>query len=1222
MRIFLSYGHDEHTPLAQRLKSDLERRNHQVWFDQARLTPGADWERYIEEGLDWLSAAPGKFLMLLTPHSVRRPNGYCLNELARACARQLPIIPLMVSTVEPPLSICRIQHLDFRDCVPAEQHEPRYAAQFDKLLDAIDHDRLDFEGVQARLQRFLPPIEYDEASRHLPRFTGREWVMQEVEAWLASPRRVLWITGEAGIGKSALAAWLCDRRPEIAAAHYCRYGNANRSDRKALLSLAWQLTTQLPDYKDRLNASPLEAIAAETNLRGLFDRLFVEPFTHSFPKPERSVVLLIDALDEGDLASLIGTEWSRTPDWLRLIVTSRPHESEINAALQSLDPWPLDAGREENQEDIRTYLRRELRQPKETIIEAILEKSEGLFLYVRWVREELQAGRLSLANIDAFPRGLGGIYNQFFKRYFPDIRDYAARWRPVIETICAARQPLPPADLHALFPAFYDPSEITSGLGSLFPDSGGGVRPFHQSVRDWVTNADRAGAYVVRVDLGHQRLADQGWRTSSYYVLHLPAHLSACGRKSDLAKLLLDPEWIAAKLKRADVSALLADYEYLKEDEACALVRDAIQLSTHVIATHSDELASQLVGRLLAYNDVPLIREFSQNAGRIATGPWLRPLHAVLSPPGTPLLYTLEAASVRGVAVTPDGTRAVSAGDQTLEVWDLATGRALRTLRGHYDLVHGVAVTPDGKRAVSASWDKTLRVWDLATGGALRTLQGHSDRVNSVAVTPDGKRAVSASWDHTLKVWDLETGGALRTLQGHSESVWGVAVTPDGKRVVSASWDHTLKVWDLATGRALRTLGGHSASVYGVAVSPDGKRAVSASADCTLKVWDLETGRVLRTLEGHSNVVYGVAVSLDGKRAVSASWDKTLKVWDLETGRELGTLKGHSGPVWAVAVTLDGKWAVSVSSDQTLKVWDLATRRAPRTPESHSDSVNGMAVTPDGKRAVSASRDRTLKVWDLATGRTHRTLEGHSPVSAVAITPDGKGAVSASRDQTLKVWDLETARPLRTLEGHSPVWAVAVTPDGEQAVSASDDHMLRVWDLDTGRVRRTLKGHSGPVWGVAVTADGKRAVSASDDHTLKLWDLDTGRALCTLEDHSASVSGLAVTPDGKRAVSASADETLNVWDLATGRALRTLEGHSAGVHGVAVTPDGRRVASASQDQTLKVWDLDTGLLIATFHCDAPANCCAFADNHRIVAGDQGGRVYILSLEENFPPPSH
>src|SRR5450631_241947 len=42
MRLFLSYGHDEHLPFALRLKSDLERHNHQVRFDQARLRPAAD----------------------------------------------------------------------------------------------------------------------------------------------------------------------------------------------------------------------------------------------------------------------------------------------------------------------------------------------------------------------------------------------------------------------------------------------------------------------------------------------------------------------------------------------------------------------------------------------------------------------------------------------------------------------------------------------------------------------------------------------------------------------------------------------------------------------------------------------------------------------------------------------------------------------------------------------------------------------------------------------------------------------------------------------------------------------------------------------------------------------------------------------------------------------------------------------------------------------------
>ena len=79
-----------------------------------------------------------------------------------------------------------------------------------------------------------------------------------------------------------------------------------------------------------------------------------------------------------------------------------------------------------------------------------------------------------------------------------------------------------------------------------------------------------------------------------------------------------------------------------------------------------------------------------------------------------------------------------------------------------------MAVTPDGKRAVSASADNTLKVWDLETGRALRTLEGHSAWVHGVAVTPDGKRAVSASADSTLKVWDLETGRELRTLEGHS----------------------------------------------------------------------------------------------------------------------------------------------------------------------------------------------------------------------------------------------------------------------------------------------------------------------------------------------------------------------------------------------------------------------------------------------------------------------
>ncbi|MEB3831803.1 WD40 repeat domain-containing protein, partial [Phormidium sp. CCY1219] len=75
------------------------------------------------------------------------------------------------------------------------------------------------------------------------------------------------------------------------------------------------------------------------------------------------------------------------------------------------------------------------------------------------------------------------------------------------------------------------------------------------------------------------------------------------------------------------------------------------------------------------------------------------------------------------------------------------------TLTGHSARVRAVAITPDGTGAVSASYDNTLKLWDLATGSERATLTGHSDLVMAVAITPDGTGAVSASDDNTLKLW-------------------------------------------------------------------------------------------------------------------------------------------------------------------------------------------------------------------------------------------------------------------------------------------------------------------------------------------------------------------------------------------------------------------------------------------------------------------------------------
>jgi len=655
--------------------------------------------------------------------------------------------------------------------------------------------------------------------------------------------------------------------------------------------------------------------------------------------------------------------------------------------------------------------------------------------------------------------------------------------------------------------------------------------------------------------------------------------------------------------------------------ETLELIRAAVQLSARVIEKDPQQFASQLIGRLLPYQNISAIDEFITTIADGAPSRWLRPLRPALRAPGQAPGPTAEGhySGVQGLALSGDGRLLASASwDETLKLWDLDTGHVLRTLAGHSSAVYGVAMTADGKLAVSAAGDKTLKVWDLETGLEVRTLAGHTDGIGDVAITRDGRLAVSASDDTTLRVWEVKTGRELRVLAGHSSYVHHVAVSDDGRLAVSASEDTTLKIWDLETGRELRTLVGHGSAVWAVAVDRDWRVAVSASHDKTLKVWDLATGRELHTLYGHASPVYGVAVTADARRGVSASHDKTLKVWDLESGLELHTLRGHNSFVLNAVVSQDGRLVVSGCDDATLKVWNLESGLEIRTLAGQHSFIDAVAVCLSRNLAVLASGDGTLQLWSIERRSLLGKLIGHTSfVYDVAVSSDARLAVSASGDGTLKVWDLETNLEVGTLAGHSSaVTGVGLSKDGKLAVSSSDDATLKVWNLETGLEQRTIAAHAGGVWEVGLSADGRIAVSASDDTTLKVWDLETGRELHKLTGHLAAVTGVAVSSDGRMAVSASDDSTLKIWDLETGRELGTLLGHSDSVYNVSLNYECTRAISASDDHTLKVWDLKTQAAIATFSCDSAASCCAFVSDHELVAGDFMGKVHFLSLVVN------
>ena len=87
---------------------------------------------------------------------------------------------------------------------------------------------------------------------------------------------------------------------------------------------------------------------------------------------------------------------------------------------------------------------------------------------------------------------------------------------------------------------------------------------------------------------------------------------------------------------------------------------------------------------------------------------------------------------------------------------------------GHSFFVKSVAFSPDGKTLASGSDDDTIKIWDVATGKELRTLSGHTSVVNSVAFSPDGKTLASGSGDGTIKLWEVESGKTVQTFTGHT----------------------------------------------------------------------------------------------------------------------------------------------------------------------------------------------------------------------------------------------------------------------------------------------------------------------------------------------------------------------------------------------------------------------------------------------------------------------
>ena len=551
-------------------------------------------------------------------------------------------------------------------------------------------------------------------------------------------------------------------------------------------------------------------------------------------------------------------------------------------------------------------------------------------------------------------------------------------------------------------------------------------------------------------------------------------------------------------------------------------------------------------------------------------------------PVGSPLQTGAVQNGVNGVTFSPDGTILASAdSDGTVRLWNPATGKPIGkpigspSPPGTPGPMSTVAFSPDGKMLATTD-NNTVLLWNPATGRLIRSFSpgNDPDGILAVAFSPDGRILATAANAGAVRLWNPATGkpigSPLQTVSPDDSDVTGVAFSPDGKTLATASNDISqetstavVRVWDLATrqpiGAPLQTDSANG--VTGVAFSPDGTMLASADGDGTVRLSSPATGKPIgspfQTVT--QSGVSGVAFSPDGTMLASAGNDGTVRLWNPATGKPVGApLKtGAQHGVAAVAFSPDGKTlatAGNTDTEGTVRLWNPATGMPVGSPLQMGDHIGvaGVAFSPDGTMLASADSDGTVRLWNQATGKLIGSPLQAGPrssgiVTGVAFSPDGKTLATAS-DATsqgastgvVRVWNLATGKPIGSpIEAgvDNGVNGVAFSPDGKILATADGDGADRLWNPATGKpIGSPLQTNFGGNQGGALSfsPDSTMLAGFNGDGTVRLWNTATGKAIGSPLQTGAippGVNGVAFSPDGKILVTVNSSGGVLTWDI-------------------------------------------------------------------------------------------
>jgi WD40 repeat protein len=187
--------------------------------------------------------------------------------------------------------------------------------------------------------------------------------------------------------------------------------------------------------------------------------------------------------------------------------------------------------------------------------------------------------------------------------------------------------------------------------------------------------------------------------------------------------------------------------------------------------------------------------------------------------------------------------------DGEIKVYDVATQKLVVDIKnGHSDTVFGVSFSPDGTKLATCAADKFVKVFEIPSGKFLKSFEGHTHHVLDVGWKFDGKLLASGGADNVIKIWDYEKGEQVRTIQAHGKQVTRLVFMGKTPRIVTCSGDQTVKFWNVDNGGNERNFAGGNDFLYAVAASPDGTVVAAGGEEGIVRLYNGANGQLIKEL--------------------------------------------------------------------------------------------------------------------------------------------------------------------------------------------------------------------------------------------------------------------------------------------------------------------------------------------------------------------------------------